>query len=440
MSELDPILAEKQQQSPEEKTKANFRYKRDRSLFLTGKYEPALADFDALLSMELDDSMSGLRGKIAQLRLLALARLKRTEEADAALAQWSASETDDVYRDYIESLVPLWLGRKEVAVARLEKGLANAESLDIESLYNLACTLALFASSEVGSAEEKRTWSNRSLDLLQWWSQDDDSDRTYMREDPDLLALHSDPRFVKLAEDRPTVPDHPYWIANCEVTRGEFEVFMNDNQYEGEKPKDRMESELYKYEETSPTLNHPVQNVSWLDAVMYCNWLSRRQGLTQAYRYVGKQEFKDYDGREKQIDKWEQVEGANGYRLPSDWEWEYACRAGSSTDWSCGSNDSLLESYCQMLPSKLASLCGQKLPNAWGLHDMHGNVWEWCRDPYDQEGSLRVIRGGSWNFDAASCQSAFRYRNDPSLRDNSIGFRLALSSPSGIPKSPEADK
>ncbi|MCE2810157.1 MAG: hypothetical protein LW850_07110, partial [Planctomycetaceae bacterium] len=81
MSELDPILAEKQQQSPEENTKANFRYKRDRSLFLTGKYEPALADFDALLSMELDDSISGLRGKIAELRLLALARLKRTEEA-----------------------------------------------------------------------------------------------------------------------------------------------------------------------------------------------------------------------------------------------------------------------------------------------------------------------------------------------------------------------
>ena len=375
MSELDPILAEKQQQSPEEKTKANFRYKRDRSLFLTGKYEPALADFDALLSMELDDSMSGLRGKIVQLRLLALARLKRTEEADAALLQWSASETDDVYRDYIESLVPLWLGRKEVAVARLEKGLANAESLDIESLYNLACTLALFASSEVGSAEEKRTWSNRSLDLLQWWSQDDDSDRTYMREDPDLLALHSDPRFVKLAGS--IVPSHPYWIANREVTRGDFEAFMNDNQYEGEKPKDRRGSVLYQYQETSPTLNHPVQNVSWLDAVMYCNWLSRRQGLTQAYRYVGKQEFKDYDGREKQIDKWEQVGGANGYRLPSEWEWEYACRAGSKTDWSSGSDESLLAVYSQTYPSKLTSPSGHKLPNAWGVHDMHGIVWEW---------------------------------------------------------------
>jgi len=441
LEEIRKSLAQMENATPEENTKANFRYKRGRSLFLTGKYEAALADFDALLSMELDDSMSGLRGKIAQLRLLALARLKRIEEADAALAQWSASETDDVNRDYIESLVPLWLGRKEVAVARLEKGLANAESLDSKSLYKLACALALFASSEDGSAEEKRTWSNRSLDLLQQWSQDDDSDRTYMREDPDLLALHSDPRFVKLAEDRPTVPDNPYWIANCEVTRGDFEAFMNDNQYQGEKPKVRMESELYKYEETSPTLNHPVQNVSWLDAVMYCNWLSRRQGLTPAYRYVGKKNFKDYDGREKQIDKWEQVGGANGYRLPSELEWEYACRAGSKTDWSSGSDESLLAVYSQTYPSKLTSPSGHKLPNAWGVHDMHGNVWEWCWEPLEvQPGSDRVIRGGCWILGAAYCRSASRLRYYPSNPISFIGFRVALSSPSGIPKSPEADK
>jgi formylglycine-generating enzyme required for sulfatase activity len=91
-----------------------------------------------------------------------------------------------------------------------------------------------------------------------------------------------------------------------------------------------------------------------------------------------------------------------------------------------------------MVPSKLASPSGKKLPNAWGLHDMHGNVWEWCWDLYDSEGSLRVNRGGSWLLNAALCGSASRGRGTPVIRDILVGFRLALSSASGIPKPPEA--
>jgi formylglycine-generating enzyme required for sulfatase activity len=219
-------------------------------------------------------------------------------------------------------------------------------------------------------------------------------------------------------------------VANREVTRGEFEAFINDPSYSGEKPQDRKESELYNYKETSPTMDHPAQNASWYDAVMYCNWLSRREGRTPAYRFAGKQKVKDYSNQEVEMDKWEQVEGANGYRLPRELEWEYACRAGSDTSWSTGSDESLLAPYCQMVPSKLASPCGRKLPNAWGLHDMHGNVWEWC---WDSEGSFRVIRGGSWYIAAADCGSATRSGGTPE-GGNFNGFRLALSSPSGIPK------
>ncbi|MBU6238839.1 MAG: SUMF1/EgtB/PvdO family nonheme iron enzyme [Planctomycetes bacterium] len=101
---------------------------------------------------------------------------------------------------------------------------------------------------------------------------------------------------------------------------------------------------------------------------------------------------------------------------------------------SIGSDESLLAASCQMFPSKLASRCGKKLPNAWGLFDMHGNVWEWCWDLYDSEGSVRVSRGGSWLYEAAICRSAYRCGYVPPHRSIRIGFRVALSSPSGIPK------
>ncbi|MFM7116844.1 MAG: hypothetical protein ACKO0N_09440, partial [Planctomycetota bacterium] len=192
-------LSQMENATPEEKAQANFLYWRGRNLFLVGEFESALADLDALLKMELADSMSQLRGEIDQLRLFALARLKRTEEADTVLAQWSASEPDAVYRDYVESLVPLWLGRKEAAIARLEQGLARAESADRGVLYNLACAVALFAASETATAEEKRNWTDRAVTLLERWNQSDEQNRGQMREDPDLIVLHRDPRFVKLA-------------------------------------------------------------------------------------------------------------------------------------------------------------------------------------------------------------------------------------------------
>ncbi len=430
-------LAKSESASEEEKGQAWFRYSRGLNLFYLGRYESALLEFEAVLKKELDESTANYRTEAERFRLFALARLNRTEEAEVALAKLVESEPHPMYRDYLESVVFMWLGRKEAAVERLEKGLSVVESANLGMLYRFACTLAIFAANENATAEEKQNWSERALELLQRCSSGSEHDRMQLRTDPFFLVLHSYPRFVQLAAERTNVPEQAYWLANREVTRGEFEAFLADTNYTGEKPTNvvRASSDV----SISPLLDHPAQSMCWYDAVVYCNWLSWREGRSPAYRSAGKEKFKDFDDTEVEVDKWEIDESADGYRLPTEAEWEYACRAGSETQWSPGNDESLLERYCQMIPSKLASPCGRKLPNAWGVHDMHGNLWEWCWDKEHEESSSRVFRGGCWNFEAFSSRTASRTVMPPGYRGSILGFRLALSSP-GIPKSPEAVK
>ena len=136
------------------------------------------------------------------------------------------------------------------------------------------------------------------------------------------------------------------------------------------------------------------------------------------------------------------------YHLPTEAQWEYACRAGSKTIYSFDNEEGLLPEYgwFKRNSSQRTHTAGLLEPNAWGLYDMHGNVWEWCSDWYgeypkgavsDQSGptigKARVDRGGDWNSEAAFCRSAFRDRSHPSDRSTTQGFRVALS-PSGIPK------
>jgi serine/threonine protein kinase len=432
-------LSEMEKATTEEKSEAIFLMRRGGNRFLAGQYESALSDLDTVLKMELDDSTRSYRVLIELWRLLTLARLKRTEEADAALAKWSVNTYAVPYRDYVESLVPLWLGRKDAAVARLEQGLAGVETADSTELYNLACATAVFAANELSTAEENRVWKNESISLLTRWSQKTQSDpRAKIREDPNFLVLHTDSRFVKLAAEQFNVPEKPYWLANREVTRGEFEAFLDDSAYRGEKPNDS--KQVRSDVNVSPTPEHPAQNLVWYSALMYCNWLSRREGRSPAYQVVGKKMMKDHQDRQIEVDNWALVVGANGYRLPEEMEWEYACRAGSETDWSMGNDDSLLSGYCRMFPSKLASETGKKLPNAWGIHDLHGNVSEWCWDLYDQKRQHPVHRGGSYRNGADFCKAWLRQSELPWGRWDTLGFRLAIDSPPGIPESPEVDK
>jgi formylglycine-generating enzyme required for sulfatase activity len=166
---------------------------------------------------------------------------------------------------------------------------------------------------------------------------------------------------------------------------------------------------------------NPVESISWEDAIEFCRKLSEIP---------------------------EEKKAGQVYRLPTEAEWEYACRAGTTTNFSFGDGDSILFEYAWFdeNSAKKTHPVGDKKPNDWCLHDMHGNVWEWCADWYGDypkgavtdpvgpvEGSHRVLRGGSWILVAARCESAYRRRDTTDDRHNYYGFRVALSS-SGIPR------
>ena len=207
-----------------------------------------------------------------------------------------------------------------------------------------------------------------------------------------------------------------YYLGVTEVTQGQYEKVMgtNPSYFRGNKVQ-------------GESSNHPVEQVSWEDAVEFCKKLS---------------------------DLPEEKKGGRVYRLPTEAEWEYACRAGSKAAYSFGANSKSLGDYAWFGENsgRQTHPVGEKKANAWGLYDMHGNVWELCSDWYGEypkgavsdpsgpnEGSYRVIRGGGWNDEAADCRSANRARIVPSDRSINLGFRVALS-PSGIRQSPEADK
>jgi formylglycine-generating enzyme required for sulfatase activity len=161
--------------------------------------------------------------------------------------------------------------------------------------------------------------------------------------------------------------------------------------------------------------NYPASYVRWNDAVAYCKKLSEAEGKT--------------------------------YRLPTEAEWEYACRAGTETTWSFGNDEKVLGDYAcyhkntWCIDEKYAHQVGLKKPNAFGLYDMHGNVNEWCNDYYGEayykqspekdptgpaSGSSRVLRGGSWGIFAGISRSALRVRFDAGspFHGYDFGFRL----------------
>lgn len=157
----------------------------------------------------------------------------------------------------------------------------------------------------------------------------------------------------------------------------------------------------------------PAVNVSWFDAIEFCNVLSAKSGLHPCYK-------RDADGAV--TCDWD----ANGYRLPSEAEWEFACRAGSNAP-TYGALDEIAW-YRGNSGARLHPV-GLKQPNDWGLYDTLGNVWEWCWDVFDEEvyGPYRVFRGGGWSDPAHSCRASVRRKSHPTFRIDDFGFRVARS-------------
>jgi formylglycine-generating enzyme required for sulfatase activity len=240
-----------------------------------------------------------------------------------------------------------------------------------------------------------------------------------------------------------------FYLGAHEVTVGQFRKFVEAEGYKTDAERDGEGGWGYEAETGRVTVRrdskyswrnagfeqddkHPVVNVSWNDGVAFCKWLSR------------------VEGRE--------------YRLPTEAEWEYSCRAGSSREFTFGDDAEQLVGFGNVADASLktkfptvttvrsndgsifTNRVGSYRSNEFGLHDMHGNVWEWCSDWYGDypssavvdpvgpaTGSGRVSRGGCWYYEAAFCRSADRYWLNPSLRGNDLGFRVALS-PAGIPQ------
>jgi sulfatase modifying factor 1 len=191
-----------------------------------------------------------------------------------------------------------------------------------------------------------------------------------------------------------------FYMQTTEVTQGQWTAVMGTEPWKGQ-----------------PTgkegPNNAATYVSWVDAIAYCEKLSEKEGKT--------------------------------YRLPAEAEWEYACRAGTKTAWSFGDDEKVLGDYAWHaknaydIDKKYAPQVGLKKPNAFGLYDMHGNVYEWCHDYYEEDyykqspakdppgppsGSYRVLRGGSWLGFWGLTRSACRGRYFAVYRSYNNGFRL----------------
>lgn len=161
-------------------------------------------------------------------------------------------------------------------------------------------------------------------------------------------------------------------------------------------------------------LHKPVETVSWYEAILFCNALSDAIGLDKCYLINLDAEIVEF------------VESAKGYRLPTDAEWEYACRAGSNAV-QYGPIDEI--AWYEENSEATTHDVGLKAENGFGLFDMLGNVWEWCWDVYDPEvyGPYRIFRGGGWSDSSRGCLASNRRRSHPTYKIDDLGFRVARS-------------
>jgi formylglycine-generating enzyme required for sulfatase activity len=223
-------------------------------------------------------------------------------------------------------------------------------------------------------------------------------------------------------EDRRRVQiDYPFAVALKLVTVAEFRKFRPGFEYQ---------------KQLSPGEDTPINSVTWYEAAAYCNWLSAQEKIPKdewCYEPNAKGEYAE--GMKVKAN----YQAHAGYRLPREAEWEYACRAGTVTPWTHGSDQDLLGHYAWYALNANSAMhpVGTLKPNGLGLFDAHGNAWQWCHDVYEKDNNdnkcavelnnkqFRILRGGSFYYLAGLARSAYRIKFEPAFRGNYDGFRVA---------------
>lgn len=331
------------------------------------------------------------------------------------------------------------------------------------SLLALAGCAGLAGTTPSAPPPNKQVWTNSlGMEFVQlpagsFWMGSEETVEELAAAYPLLDAS----RFKALADEAPVHQVHisrPFWLGKHEVTLGQFRLFLQASGHVpesvadgtggyGYNPEydpatttrgDAFEGRSPRYRWDNPGFaqadDHPVVNVTWNDAQAMAQWLTQREGVR--------------------------------YRLPTEAEWEYACRAQSRTRYPHGNDPATLTRYANVFDQAAAPYwprwrqhalpgsdghaftapVGSHEPNAWGLHDMLGNVWEWVADWHDdtyyarspqtdpqgpETGSVRVRRGGSWHTWAFYARCSYRNWNTPQTRYTLVGFRLLREAPTG---------
>ena len=222
------------------------------------------------------------------------------------------------------------------------------------------------------------------------------------------------------------IPGKNYEMMTTEVTQGLYESVMGENpsyfRNDNEDLDDEERDNLPKN-----TKNNPVENISWYDAIYFCNLLSKREGLEPVYAVDDETDVEKWDytpHNEKEIDgEITRNENTDGYRLPTVEEWQYAAKGGENYSYA-GSYDIDEVAWYDGNSGNTTHPVAQKKANGYGLYDMTGNVCEWYWDVYPYYSYNRYFCGGGWNYYDNDCELGHGYYDDAYYRDFNLGFRL----------------